>query len=365
MKNRGHPLLTGEQPNPDRMTKTAVKQRRDHALTDLVTKLLSAIGESLGTLVNRNLQLSPGCEMQLAPAHVWSSSQETSMTAIRAALEGGPEDGHCILALETRDAITLAGCLMMTPEEVIKEQRIGGVLDKDQSEAINEVGNVVFSGTGPVLREVLGPEHGLQVKDHAAMPPREDPQGILGAGDIVVYDFAIKIGDYPEAKAFLIFDAECASHLNGGQGVAVAEIDATEEDEADIPQAPVRGKLATFITSPEAAEVVRRCGRRVGLEIEHHANTDIPNPAAHRDGIVLIEIPIGEDRRFVWANRLKTQTDSATVVLLVHEPSRSRVVKGFMTQADVIVAWPSTEKQLSEKVGALLGDVSDEDKPAD
>ena len=69
---------------------------------------------------------------------------------------------------------------------------------------------------------------------------------------------------------------------------------------------------------------------------------------------MLIEIPLGEDKRFEWAKRIKLHQPEIPVVLLIHEPSRARVVQGFMTKSDVIVAWPSREEHLIAKVAPLL-----------
>jgi len=100
--------------------------------------------------------------------------------------------------------------------------------------------------------------------------------------------------------------------------------------------------------------VIKRCGRRIGLEIHRFAKTDIPNPSAHRGQIVLIEVPVGEEKRYDWARRIKQHHGEIPVALLIHQPSRARVVKGFMTKADVILAWPSREKHLSAKLDPLI-----------
>ncbi|MEE9125961.1 MAG: hypothetical protein V3U11_02370, partial [Planctomycetota bacterium] len=161
--------------------------------------------------------------------------------------------------------------------------------------------------------------------------------------------------------ALVVFDQRTAEELNGapleveGDAASGSAVPEHEEEEEDIPEAPIRGQLAAFLAAPKSLRTVRRSCRRQGLELHRFSSTDIPNPAAHKDQLVLIEIPVGEDRRFDWAKRLKDRLDDdVTVVLLLHSPSRRRVVQGCMAKADTIVAWPCTEPQLSAKLDALL-----------
>ena len=100
--------------------------------------------------------------------------------------------------------------------------------------------------------------------------------------------------------------------------------------------------------------MIRECGREMGLEVQRYARTDVPNPAAHTDDIVLVEIPVGEEKRFDWAKRLRQYHRNIPIVLLIHEPSRPRVVQGLLTRANVILAWPSKGVQLRTKIELLL-----------
>ena len=122
----------------------------------------------------------------------------------------------------------------------------------------------------------------------------------------------------------------------------------------DIPEAPICGKLATYLFDQESLSTIRMSCRRVGLELEAHSRTDIPNPSAHRGHVVIIEIPPAEEKRFQWIARLKKHPHDINVVLLLQHPSRPQVVHGVATEADVILGVPFTEPQLSKKLAELV-----------
>lgn len=102
--------------------------------------------------------------------------------------------------------------------------------------------------------------------------------------------------------------------------------------------------------------MLRRSCRRVGLELRRHGRGEIPNPAAHKNEIVLLDVPPGEDRRFDWCRRIKEISDSTKVVLLILHPSRQRVTQAFLSKADVILGFPCDEQQLSQKLASLVPD---------
>ena len=100
--------------------------------------------------------------------------------------------------------------------------------------------------------------------------------------------------------------------------------------------------------------MLRRSCRRVGFELRRHGRGEIPNPAAHRNEVVMIDVPPGEERRFDWCRRLKEISSTTKVVLLLHHPSRQRVTQAFLSKADAILGYPCDEPQLSQKLAALL-----------
>ena len=110
--------------------------------------------------------------------------------------------------------------------------------------------------------------------------------------------------------------------------------------------------------------VLRRSCRRVGLELSRHGRGEIPNPAAHRKQVVVIEVPPGDDRRFDWCRRIKELSDSTSVVLLIRHPSRQRVTQAFLSKADVILGFPCEDMQLAQKLEQVIPDAPPEPPPA-
>ena len=104
----------------------------------------------------------------------------------------------------------------------------------------------------------------------------------------------------------------------------------------------------------DALRVVRLSCRRVGLEVARHGRGEIPNPAAHRNEIVVLDVPPGEERRFDWCRRIKDLSETTQVVVLLHHPSRQRVTQAFLSRADAILGYPCDEPQLSQKLDQLL-----------
>jgi CheY-like chemotaxis protein len=186
-----------------------------------------------------------------------------------------------------------------------------------------------------------------------------------------VFGFKMKVGDYPESFGALAIDVATAEawnktplEFNSGEataapaaaGPATAGTSIKQDDDGleSIPAAPIRGTLAAFVLQPEVLKTLRRSCRRVGLDIRRHGRGEIPNPAAHRNEIVLLDVAPGEDRRFDWCRRIKELSDTTKVVLLIHHPSRQRVTQAFLSRADAILGFPCDELQLSQKLGSLV-----------
>lgn len=357
------------------MKDTATQQRNDKRLRKLVAGMVTAVSETLASLVDRPMQVVPSAQMRVQDVDDWLAGLGESHAVIRGALDKDFSGRHLLVAMDIVEAISLSGSLMMTPTEVINERREAKKLEDEDFEAFSEVANILCSGIDTVLRDEIGSNVGLRVKDHGTVSPSLDKSGIMGEGELVFYEFSIKIDSHPETTAVVAFDGETAESWNNGslfieedgeaEGDDKAErrgpgaVSCEEEDLEQIPQADIQARMSAFLTSTESFNQLRRTGRRLGIEIQRHARTAIPNPAAHRGEIVLVEVPVGEEKRFDWAKRIKQHHSDIPVVLLLHTPSRPRVVQGFMTRSNVIIAWPCKEPELSAKIAPLL--VGDED----
>lgn len=350
------------------MTATTLKQGTGKELKRLFAMLTSSIGETLGSLVGREITVRPG-EAELTPGDDFVGRLPRTFALARGALDKGFAGKHLLAMFEVPDAVAMAGLLMMTPDDVIAQRRTKGTLEGEDAEAFGELGNVLYSGFGNVLREQVG-NIDVRMHDHGIVKPGVDVGGLVGDGELACFPFRMKVGEFAESAGYLCVDRATAEAWNkaplegiGGataapaaDPAATAAVPRNAEEEAleSIPAAPIQGTLAAFVAQPEVFRTLRRACRRVGLELRRHGRGEIPNPAAHKNEVVLLDVPSGEDRRFDWCRRLKELSDSTKVVVLIHQASRQRVMQAFLARADVILGFPCDEQQLTQKLAGLL-----------
>jgi hypothetical protein len=339
-------------------------------LQRLFAMMAGSLGETLGALINTPIVARPG-ELRIVDADEHVRALDKPAAVARGALDKAFAGRTFATAFEMVDALAMAGLLMMTPQDVIEQRRAAGVLDGEDAEAFQELGNVLYSGIGNVLREHVA-ECDVRQRDHGVVRPGLDKDGLLGAGDLVVCDFALKIGAYPATEGAFVLDLATAEAWNKGAlarvGAEAAAAPAAPAPEApppaaaagpdepfeSIPEAPIRGRLAAFVGDPKTIDLVRRCCRRVGLELVRHTSVEVPNPAGHRDEIVVIDVQGNEERRIEWCRRVKEFQPAVRIALLLHRPSRQSVKLAFEAKADVILGLPCAEAHLSQRLAALL-----------
>src|SRR5215470_10848430 len=91
-------------------------------LNQLVTRFAAAAGETLGSLIARELALQP-TEIALTSAPAVLGALKGPHAVVRGALDKAWA-GHTLWALfELQDAIAMAALLMMTPDDVIEQRR--------------------------------------------------------------------------------------------------------------------------------------------------------------------------------------------------------------------------------------------------
>ena len=193
--------------------------------------------------------------------------------------------------------------------------------------------------------------------------PGFDDKGILGEGEKVFYGFRIQTDEKPPATGWVVLDDNIAKSWNDGRNIFLdAEDDEPQSDGEgqatgtgeEMPQAPIRGRLTVYLSGRNVAGILRQCARRVGFEIDARPATEVPNPAEFSDHTLLIEIPAGGEKRLDWAKRVKQKNPAARVVLVLHKPSRAIVIAAIATGADVLVAWPVAEPELSIKLEPMF-----------
>lgn len=360
------------------MTVKTIRQDRTQSLRRISTAIASAFSETIQSIVGRDLKVTPG-DTGIVEAEDHLGDLERARAVIRGALAKDFDGKHVLITMPVADAITLAGLMMMTPDDVIGERRTRTELEGEDQEAFGEVGNILCSAVDGVLRDQVSQPVGARMHDHGTIRTGSDPDGLLGEGTLVRFTYTLAIAELPPGELEILVDAATAEVWNGGpvvgdgadpgpsstagpartgatadRGLLRSHLRPGETPFEEIPEAPIRGKLASYVSSPELLDVLRRSCRRVGLEWTRHGHSEIPNPGAHRGQIVLLEVPPAEDRRFDWCRRLKDYDPSISVALVLRHPSRSQVLQGFMARADAIVGWPLTEPLLSRKLETAL-----------
>ena len=367
------------------MPGAAIKNGNEEGLRKVFAVVASAMAETLRPLVNKELAIQPG-EISLCPVEVLLGSLGAAIAVGRGEF-AAPDAGRLLrFAFCVPDAVALSGSLASAPKDAIEARRKQGTLEGEDLAAFTELGNALCSGVESALRSVVGPGFGLHRQDHGIVESGLDPAGVLGDQPLVVLSCILKFAAYPPTTCYVLAERDTATkwsgkalefqdiagtssgdakpsstdsgratgnpaHLNTAEKRTAAQ--AAEELEA-IPAAPVRGKLSAFLVDNEVVLTVRKTCRRIGLDLDRRGRTDIPNPAAHRDQLVIIEVAAGEERRFEWCKRLKAFHEGIKVVLLLHHPTRQRVLQGFMAKADALLGIPVQESLLSAKLAPIL-----------
>ncbi|HZN39504.1 MAG TPA: hypothetical protein VFD82_11920 [Planctomycetota bacterium] len=346
------------------MSGTTLKQGTGEELKRLFAMLGGSISGSLGPLVGREIVVE-ALEPEMIEVASLVAGIEKPCALARGMMEKGFA-GRVLYALfDLPDAVAMAGHLMLATDEVITERRTRSTFETEDAQAFGELGNVLFAGFGNVLREQLG-NIDVRMQDHGVVQPGLD-KGLFSTEPLVVFSFKLKVGEHPESIGRLVVDRATAEAWNkapleshdvapDARGAAISASAQAKDDEGfeSIPAAPIRGTIAAFVLQPEVFSTLRRSCRRIGFDLRRHGRGEIPNPAAHKNEVVLLDVPPGEDRRFDWCRRIKELSSSTRVVLLIHQPSRQRVVMAFMSHADVILGFPCEEADLSLKLGSIL-----------
>lgn len=356
------------------MTANTLKQGTGKELKKLFALLLGSMGETLASLVHEPISVRPA-EPDVKDVERLLADLPRPCAAVRGALDKAFAGRRLVALIEVPDAVAMTGALMMTPEDVVAQRRSRCVLDGEDLEALGELGKVLHAALAAVLREHVG-DVDVRYEDHGVVAPGIDEHGLLGEQELFVHGFRLKVGEFPESTGVLAIDRATAEAWNkapleiaAGDRVATkdaappkdlataaAAAAARSEDELleSIPAAPIRGSLDAFVLQADALLMLRRSCRRAGLELRRHGRAEIPNPYAHKNGIVLLDVPQGEERRFDWVRRIKEMAPTARVGLLVHHPSRQRVTQAFLAKADLILGFPCDEALLAQKLAGLL-----------
>lgn len=331
-----------------------LRRTSDRQLERLLAAVADAMADTLQSLVDRPLTVHHGSAVLCR-----GETPGIGTVVVRGRLEREGE-GHFIwFRFSAVQAVTIASLMMMSTDDVVLARRDAGRLGETESDAFTEVGNVLCSGVDSLLGDRLGGAIGVRF-DGIETPGDGDPSS-TESRPTIAYRFRLGVSSYPADETAIVVDVETAdriANVTGRLPTSDADDDTADAskaiDTADDSGGGTRGELDCFLSDPAVLEVVRRSCRAAGLRMQRHGVAEAPNPAAHKTGIVLLDVPLGQDRRFDWCRRLRQASADVRVILLVHYPSRERVLLGLMAKADVILGWPVEESVLAERLDSLL-----------
>lgn len=119
--------------------------------------------------------------------------------------EQGGEEKHGCLLLPLAESITLAGYLMMVPDEEVTENRELSDIDRGTKDAMLELANFVASAVESAFED--GGSDGLEVRSIGCQGVRADirPALVYSEGEpLVVGRAQARIHEYPEFEALLL-----------------------------------------------------------------------------------------------------------------------------------------------------------------
>lgn len=344
------------------MGESAVEQQTSKPLEDLLGSVASEAVKALQPLVGKDVTAKPG-RIGFTDTDKLLANLAGEHAVVCARLDKDYAGQILRFVLPSPDAVVLAGCAGKADDAAIEERRNAGTLGDEDLEAFAQVAGALCSSVqGLVCGHVEG-ELALELGDQGVVTPGTDADGRLGQTDHVSFSFPFEVQGHPESELTILLEPETAERWNGGALPAAASAEMggagalpPEDDLEDIPEAEICGKLAAYLLDTTYLLSIRKSCRRMGLELSRHASSEIPNPAVHRDEVVILEVPPADTKRFEWCRRLKDFPGNCKVILLLRRPTRSQVVRGFVAQADVIMGLPFTEPQLSAKLNEILAE---------
>lgn len=271
---------------------------------------------------------------------------------LRNRLTGGRGSIDCLVG--RRDAITLS-CLTrpgISTEEVL-HRRLTSVLEKRDVESLQDVAWIFAESGNRIVRDLTGDMIGLGLEEIAPMTPENCARFLPPTREHGVVRVRLLLDGLPPTELSLIVEPKAYDLLDAEDPTshAIADEVAAGSRRSD---ARSTGRVHAFLEDERAIDAMRECCRRLEADLELHPGSKAPNPSAIRDGIVVIDAPVGSVNPFDWCQRLKQARPGVGVAALVHHPTRARVLQAFEARADAVVAWPSDPMDLAIRLRKLL-----------
>ncbi len=316
-----------------------------------IAKAMSAVllllGDNLAALTASRLRVQRRRPLRAAKQDLEQTLGAGKLARIRCHITKSLA-GHIELYWPIPAAISLTQVYRGTAADVVIQKREALAWSDEDEATFEEIAVLLNASVQEALQSVFG--KGVEVQ----LDGKEVIEGLEASLDDEVryaVPFAFLSDSLPADTAVLALPLLEAERIEGTS----IDFDDPDEDEYfdDFEPAEIRGALAGFVHSPDLVRTLRRSCRRVGLTFDKRPKSEVPNPAFFADTVVVLEIGVGDHRRYEWCRRLK-RTAGTGIVLLVHDPTRAAVARAFRCGADAILGVKSRERDISDKLAAIV-----------
>ncbi|MCB9892404.1 MAG: hypothetical protein H6832_04255 [Planctomycetes bacterium] len=313
-----------------------------------IAKAMSAIllllGDNLGALTSNRLRTQRRRPIRAEATELDAMLGEGKHARIRCHIKKAYQ-GHIDLYWPMNAAIALTQVYRGTKADDVAQKREALSWTSDDDTTFEELAVLLTASVQEALQSVFG--SGVE----AELDGQEILDGALSSledkGPYYAIPFSFLADDRLVDTALLTLPLAEAEKIEGGP----INFDDPDEDEYfdDFEPAEIRGAMAAFVHDPDLVRTLRRACRRVGLTFDKRPKSEVPNPAFFADMIVVLEIGLGQERRYEWCRRLK-RAPNTYLVLLVHEPTRAAAARAFRSGADAMLNAKSREREISDKL---------------
>lgn len=168
----------------------------------LVDGVLQRVAQDLAMITDREIEVQTG---EVARADKRTDGRGRIHISFKLGIQAGDKVLHGALLLPLPDAISLAGYLMMVPDEGVKARRGATSLDAPTKDALMEVGNFVGGAFDAALRD-LGHE-GLRVRSEGCQGVKANVRPAFRyeeGAPLVVARAQCRIHNWPQFEAVLM-----------------------------------------------------------------------------------------------------------------------------------------------------------------
>lgn len=324
----------------------------DAKITEIAKTSLQAIATNIQSLVDKDVTLTP-----VAPTIINNELLQQQLNEKFTHLHGNLEkdyEGRISILFSWPASITLSSLLRMIPEEVVGQARKAGTWTEEDDEAFGEVGNILFSALDETLRGTVKGKVNIRLGGFEKLDFLSEEPDILPEDTYLSYAFTCQVGEYPEDQGYLLIPLDAGEKFNGSAIGFHSPGGEEDDDDEFFEDAEIQGHLSVYGNQGDVLKTLRTACRRVGLVFDKRPKSEVPNPAAHREHVVVLEIGRGQEKRFDWCRRLKAANENIKVIILLLQPTKLGVVLAYKAQADAILGWPAREKEISSKLASFM-----------